>query len=353
MRIAITSLYLPSGSKIGVGYQVHYFANQMVARGHSVTVFSQSGPSPDSKYDVEVIAPKGAWRTFRFAWDLRYVNFREFDILHAHGDDWFLWGKRRPRHIHTYHGSCLAEFLHEKRPKLKARMLALAGCETASTALCDEPVAVSANTCRFLPRVKRVIPNGLDLDVFTPGAKKSEVPAILFVGTLWGRKRGDFLIREFQREVLPKAPDAKLWMVCDDKVDGPGVMWFGRVCLPLLAELYRRAWVFCLPSSYEGFGIPYIEAMASGTAVVASPNLGAKEVTACGRYGLLSEDDGLGKALLHVIENGALRHTLEDRGIKRACEFSWESVCGQYERLYRGSDSRDVADVNLQERSVQ
>ena len=40
LRIAITSLYLPGSSKIGVGFQVHHLANSLVARGHSVTVFS-------------------------------------------------------------------------------------------------------------------------------------------------------------------------------------------------------------------------------------------------------------------------------------------------------------------------
>ena len=53
MNIAIISLYLPSGSKGGVGYQVHYFANALVRRGHSVTVFSQSGASKDSLYKVD------------------------------------------------------------------------------------------------------------------------------------------------------------------------------------------------------------------------------------------------------------------------------------------------------------
>lgn len=49
-----------------------------------------------------------------------------------------------------------------------------------------------------------------------------------------------------------------------------GVRVLGKVSLERLTEFYRRAWLFCLPSSYEGFGVPYIEAMASGTAVVAT-----------------------------------------------------------------------------------
>lgn len=348
MRVAVTSLYLPSGSKIGVGYQVHHFANQLVARGHEVTVFSQSGPSADSAYAVEVIPPRKSLRTFGFAWDLRGVDFSGFDVLHACGDDWFLWGRRLPRHIHTYHGSCLAECFHARQPREKARMLGLALCETASTQLCDEAVVVSKNTLRFMPWVKRVIPNGVDLSVFKSGDTKYEAPAILFVGTMRGRKRGEFLLRIFKETIQPKIPEARLWMVCDERVEVPGVEWFGRVSLELLAELYRRAWVFCLPSTYEGFGIPYVEAMASGTAVVASSNAGAREVTEEGKFGMICADAGLGRGLMRVLEDPDLRKLLERRGRKRAEEFGWEAVCSQYERLYRG-ESGELKGVGLME----
>ena len=55
---------------------------------------------------------------------------------------------------------------------------------------------------------------------------------------------------------------------------GAGITVLGRLDDEELAREYRAAWVFCLPSSYEGFGIPYAEAMASGTPVVATPNPG-------------------------------------------------------------------------------
>ncbi|MEK0445240.1 MAG: hypothetical protein RLZZ399_561 [Verrucomicrobiota bacterium] len=337
MNLAITSLYLPSGSKIGVGYQVHHFANQMVSRGHSVVVFSQSGASPDSRYAVEVIRSPPPWRTFRFAWDLRSVNFQGFDALHAHGDDWFLWGRKRPRHVHTYHGWCLLESVHASRPREKLRMLGLSACEYASTALCDVAVAVSEHTRGMIPlKTCEVIPNGVDLGVFHPGEAKSAAPSILFVGTLEGRKRGRMLLQKFRNDVLARIPEAELWMVCEERVEGPGVRWFGRVSEVVLAELYRKAWVFCLPSSYEGFGIPYVEAMASGTAVVATPNPGAREVTAYGYYGLLAEERDLGAQLAGLILDSSRRKRMESRGLRRAQEFGWDRVCGRYEDLYRG-----------------
>ena len=53
---------------------------------------------------------------------------------------------------------------------------------------------------------------------------------------------------------------------------GPGVRVLGRLGAEALADAYRRAWVFCLPSDYEGFGIPYAEALASGTPVALLTN---------------------------------------------------------------------------------
>ncbi len=334
MKLAIVSLYLPGGKKTGVGYQVHYFANQMVERGHDVTVFSQNKPGPDARYNVKILARTGGMRTFWFAWDLRRENFAKFDILHSHGDDWFLWGIDRPRHVRTYHTSYLAEMSYETKSKEKLKMLTLAFFERLSSLLCDRSVVVSESIRRFLPGITSIVSSGVDLNVFKPGPKKSKDPAILFVGSRFGQKRGDLLVRTFLKEVRQSVPNAQLWMVCEEKVTGPGVLWFGRPCLPLLCELYRRAWVFCMPSSYEAFGVPYVEAMASGTAVVATPNDGAIEVTKSGKYGLLAPDEDLASSLIRVIQDLSLRQMFERVGLERATEFSWDSVCSQYEKLY-------------------
>lgn len=339
MKIAITSFYLPSGSKIGVGYMVHYFANALVLRGHSVTVFSSCSASEDSLYNVEQVPCGNNLRTFRFAWALRHYDFTRFDVLNAHGDDWFLWGRQRPLHIHTFHGSCFAEMLNATTLPIRARMAALALCEFGAAFLADKRVAVSANTRRYIPRIGTIIPNGVDLATFLPGEAKSDQPSILFVGTLHGRKRGSMLIDLFQRVIRPALPNAQLWAVCETPVHVDGVHWCGRVPLEHLVSLYQRAWVFCLPSSYEGFGVPYIEAMACGTPVVATPNPGATEVTQNGGCGLLAPVDRLGAALLELLTNATQRSRLSEAGLRRAQDYSWDAICEQYETLYQALPS--------------
>src|SRR5438105_7948024 len=132
MKIALITAYLPSGSKIGVGYQTHYYANALVRRGHEVTVFSPHPKPADALYVVEVVPVGRRLRTFRFAWNLRRYDWTRFDVLHAMTDDYWLAGKRRPRHIRTLHGACWAEAKHIPGAKAKLRMGMLAVTEHIS-----------------------------------------------------------------------------------------------------------------------------------------------------------------------------------------------------------------------------
>jgi glycosyltransferase involved in cell wall biosynthesis len=244
------SYYLPSESKIGVGYQVHALANALVSRGHEVTVFSACRRPEGATYLTETISPTGSNRTFKFALAMRHVDWSGFDVLHAHGDDYWLWRKRVPVHIRTFHGSCLSEARWIKGARERTRMLLLGLSELLASVVADESIAVSPNTRKWMPWVTSVIPNGVDLNRFRPGLR-SEQPSILFVGTYEQRKRGRLLIDVFHREIQPVLPECELWMVCEDAPQSANVRVLGRVDDLELARLYGSAWVFCLPSLYE------------------------------------------------------------------------------------------------------
>ena len=332
LRIATSSYYLPSESKIGAGHMAHRLAQALVGRGHHVTMFSPCRRPDDARYEHSLVPMTGSLRTFRWARRLRELDLDGYDVLHAHGDNHLRLG-RRPPVVRTLHGSCFEEAWHIRGAKERLRMAALGMTEVIGSLTADATVAVSHTTRRFYPWVRRVIPNGVDLGRFHPGPKEDR-PTILFVGTFERRKRGRLLMEVFSREVLPAIPDARLWMVCDDAPPARNVEVLGRLGDDELADRYRRAWVFCLPSSYEGFGVPYIEAMASGTAVVATPNPGAREVLDGGRYGELADPSHLGRTLTHLLLDGTRRLALAREGLLRAQGFSWDRVLDSYEQLY-------------------
>lgn len=332
MKIACISYYLPPVDLIGSGMQMHGLANAYVRHGHQVTMFSPYAKgADDALYQLCPVPVGNRNRVIRFAWNLRKQDFSQFDMLHAAMDDYLLLGKRRPFHIRTFHGSCLAEAMHIRGTRNRLRMLFLGLTEWLSCSVAHRRVCVSANTRRYIPFAREVIPNGVDLQIFRPGEDKSEHPSILFVGTMGYRKRGQMLLDIFEREILPRVPDAELWIAREPApVNEKGVSWFGPVPLTELVRLYQRAWVFCLPSSYEGFGVPYIEAMACGTPVVATPNAGACEVLDGGRYGVLTEPEKLGQALLEVLRDADRRNDLAARGLVRAQEFGWDRIVAAY-----------------------
>jgi phosphatidylinositol alpha-mannosyltransferase len=334
LRIAMISYYLPSGSKIGVGFQAHYMANALVRRGHHVTMFSPCPRCTDAQYEHRTVDVGRHLRTFYFAWQFRNVDFSSFDVLHAHGDDYWLWRHRVPCHVKTMHGSCLEEARKVAGLKEKARMLLLAAGEMLGSIVADRCVAVSHNTTRSYRWIDTVIPNGVDLRSFKPGLGKEASPTLLFVGTYRNRKRGKMLMDIFQREIRPVFPAAQLWMVCNDAPPAPGVTVMGSISTEKLIDLYQRAWVFCLPSSYEGFGVPYIEAMAAGTPVVATPNPGAKEVLGEGKYGILAAPGQLGRSIIALLKDSTSRLQWSDISLGRAADFSWDTVLAQYEQLY-------------------
>jgi alpha-1,3-rhamnosyl/mannosyltransferase len=158
---------------------------------------------------------------------------------------------------------------------------------------------------------------------------------VLAVGTLEPRKNLPRLIEAFGR--LPAALQdayplavvgARGWQTGETlealRSLGERAQILGYVSDAALAELYRRCAVFCYPSLGEGFGLPVLEAMAAGAAVVTSsvsslPEVGGDAV----EYADPRDVDSIAAALRRVLDDHALRADLGARAVQRAGEFSW------------------------------
>ncbi len=340
LSIAVIQRFLPSTTQGGVGHFTDQLCAELARRGHDVTVFS-ADPAPDGA-PYRVIRPDPDERVTRGrlgaifgfgVWAARQ-DFSRFDVVHAMGDNHLL--RTRAPVVRTLHGSALGEALHARRLATKALFTAIYPLELAGIARATRTATDSAASMRHFPFVHAdTIPNGVAEAFFTSLRPKSPAPSVLFVGhRLDDRKRGRLLLDEFRRVVRPALPSAELWLVCDDDADEAGVRCFRNLPLDHLAALYAGAWLFCLPSSYEGFGRPYAEAMASGTPVVSTPNPGAREVLGRGAFGDIIAPERLGEHLLALLRDGARRSALAEAGRRRANDFRWDSVARQYEKLY-------------------
>ena len=227
----------------------------------------------------------------------------------------------------------------EREPGVMSRLDRLVFRTTVprSARKADRVIAVSERTRQDLvelydiPGEKiTVVPHGVD-PAFSPGNGRGE-GFLLFVGAVQRRKD--------PRAALEAARDVQLPLVIVGPEREPalagelrelGADLRGYVEKDELAELYRRAACLVVPSRYEGFGLPVLEAMASGTPVVAAPDPALVEVA--GTAAVYADRDDLPGAILHALER---REELRTAGLARAAQFSWTEAARRTVEVYRG-----------------
>jgi len=114
------------------------------------------------------------------------------------------------------------------------------------------------------------------------------------------------------------------------------VRFLGYLPEETLAVMYRLAGVFVFPSLYEGFGLPPLEAMASGTPVVTSNVSSLPEVA--GDAALLIDPydpAAIADGIYCVLTDERVRGSLRRRGLERARQFSWEASVRRIREIYR------------------
>jgi len=175
-------------------------------------------------------------------------------------------------------------------------------------------------------------------------------PFVLYAGNIKPHKNLERLIESFHllRQHSPELKDVLLLIIGDEiskyatlrravhrhKLH-KHVRFFGFVADQTLAALYRLAGVFVFPSLYEGFGLPPLEAMASGTPVITSNVSSLPEVV--GDAALMIdpyEPEAIADAMRRVLTDASLRADLRRRGLARAREFSWERSIRRVREIY-------------------
>ncbi|MBI1725261.1 MAG: glycosyltransferase family 4 protein [Candidatus Tectomicrobia bacterium] len=178
-------------------------------------------------------------------------------------------------------------------------------------------------------------------------------PYLLYVGGIEYRKGCDPLLRAFRNiadrfrdltlvmvgKTEGRYPERVLQMAADLGVEDR-VIFTGFVPDEHLPILYNGAEVFVYPSSYEGFGLPVLEAMACGAPVVTTSATSIPEVA--GEAALLvppGDEEALAREIEGLLSDPERRREMGRRGIQRASHFTWDRVLCEtlavYQEVYR------------------
>jgi glycosyltransferase involved in cell wall biosynthesis len=173
-------------------------------------------------------------------------------------------------------------------------------------------------------------------------------PFVLYAGNVKPHKNLERLIEAFYLVRSRGLDEVKLVLIGDDISRYAAlrravhrhqlhkyVRFLGYMPEETLAVMYRLASVFVFPSLYEGFGLPPLEAMASGTPVVTSNVSSLPEVA--GNAALLVDPldpEAIADGIQRVLTDERLRQQLHERGIARARQFSWETSVRRVREIY-------------------
>lgn len=281
----------------------------------------------------------------------RWLRENEFDVLHIHEplapslSILSCWAARGPI-VATWHSSME-----------RSRLLA-AGFSIGQTALEKVSARIAVSEAARQTLVEHMggdavlIPNGVDCSLFGEGEPLPGWPgdggALFFIGRIDEPRKGLQVLLAAMPAIIAAHPGVRLL------VAGPGdveeirddldpavaehVEFLGLVDEQTKSRAFLSADVYVAPNTGgESFGIVLLEAMASGTPVLASDLEAFRRVTAEGRAGasFANEDpDDLARAAIALLEDADERRRLSREGLLRAREFDWETVARRVVEVY-------------------
>jgi phosphatidylinositol alpha-mannosyltransferase len=370
MRVGLVSPY-DFASPGGVNDHVRHLARNLRRLGHEARIFAPSSRA-DIDFDtarfyrigtpIAIPANDSVARitlSFHLADRVAALIAEEaFDVLHFHEPlmpalPMTMLKMSTTANVGTFHAFARSNVgYYYGRPLLQPYLAHLHRAIAVS-----EPARAFVN--RYFPGYPmRVVPNGIDLDVYKPGAPpirhlRDDKINILFVGRLEKRKGLGDLLRAY-RFIQTRVPQTRLIIVGDGPLRGtvesyiarhrlPNVILAGYVPESVKPRYFGSADIFCAPATgAESFGIVLLEALASGLPVVATEVPGYMSVLEPGHDSITVQPRNwreLGASLVILARDADLRRRLGEYGREKAGRYSWATVTDAVLEVYREAQS--------------
>ncbi len=355
LRVCMVATY-DLAEEGGVKKHSMHLATRLRAGGDHVDVvgpYSGSEPLPDGVYGfggVVNIRGNGSDNHLSlFASPLavrRFLRRGDYDVVHVMAPEvpplawYFAWFAGRAARVATFHAYTEREAL----PSYLARRLFCA----PQLRLFDRGIAVSPSAADFARGAwsgpLSLIPNGVDTERFTPGARLRQPGPLrlLFVGHWRDPRKGLPVLLESYRTILAQGVAATLDVVGAGpeaaRVELPGLRYHGAISdEEELARRYRECDVFVAPSmGMESFGIVLLEAMAAGKPIVCSDIDGYRAVVPPEGARLVRPGDpaALAAALCQLAPSDELRRKLGDANRQAALPYDWSRLSDRVREEY-------------------
>ena len=392
MRVALLTREYPPDIYGGAGVHVEYLSEHLAGLVDlDVFCFGSPRESPLVKAAYEPWEAIGSGRPHDAVLKTLSVDLlmaagvEGADVVHTH--TWYAnFAGHLARLLYDIPHVATTHSLEPRRPwkaeQLGGGYAVSSFCERTALEAADAVIAVSSgmrdDILEVYPAIDPdrvvVIHNGVDTEEFTPDPATDALPElgidpdrpyVTFVGRITRQKGIDLLLSAAERfdpdtqlVLLPSAPDtpevgAEMRARAESLADQRhGVLWLEQILpRPQLIQVLTHSAVAICPSVYEPFGLVNVEAMACGTAVVASDVGGIPEIVVNGETGILVHIDlgpdgqpadpdrfiaDLAAACNAVVADPATAERMGALGRKRAvAEFSWPSIAQRTVELYR------------------
>ena len=367
MKIALVSPY-DFAHPGGVTAHIVHLADKFSEYGHAVKILAPSSKSSKSLnsdkliplgYPVPVPSNGSVARISLSPWLVPKVKallaVEDFDVVHVHNPytpllPLIALRYSRSVNVATFHG------FHEeaKRYRIRKRILRGSFDKIHGFIAVSPPVKEFMN--HYYEADYNVIPNSIDVDWFASATPQipefsDEKLNILFVSRLEKRKGLKYLLSAFSRLKLA-FPEVRLIIVGPGSLDKEShqiisehnlqdVHLVGAVSYSELPRYYQLADIFCAPAvGKESFGIVLLEAMASGTSIVASNIDGFRSVVNDGIQGILvqpRDSSALFQALLRLAKNPEQRSSMAMNGISHVENYRSDKIAVEVLQFYEAS----------------